>query len=424
MVTSAQPGEGKSTTALALAVNFAQLGMKVLLIDADLRNPSQHRNLKRSNGVGLANYLAGGAMPGSIFQETDVDGLYFMPSGPLPPNPAELLAGPKMMSLLSTASEKIDIVIIDAPPVYGLGRFPIACEHGLGNAACRIDRRYSSRCGEGRTKAPSFCSRAHGRSGHEQMRFSHPLWLWWIMVTGLTTPRWNITATGKKIDPLRCNIRLRVRRWRSRHVIDLALDLARMPALARSSVLPAIPPNIIELMRIAAASPEACRAAVAQTGEPVQVVIEASRFYLQQVLFRPDADCYRILGIEPAASRATARSHMRWLLQWLHPDRNNNSWDAVYAERVLKAWREVSAADRPAAKPSLFSFASSNKQKRGGIAAIRRALDRTACHTSVTSHPKFLPRIYHMGRADRFNDNFLGFVVGQCTPSALSQWRR
>ena len=106
VVTSAQPGEGKSTTALALAVNFAQLGMKVLLIDADLRNPSQHRYLKRKNGAGLANYLAGRAVPESIFQQTEVDGLYFMPSGPLPPNPAELLAGPKMMSLLSMAVRK------------------------------------------------------------------------------------------------------------------------------------------------------------------------------------------------------------------------------------------------------------------------------------------------------------------------------
>jgi len=155
------------------------------------------------------------------------------------------------------------------------------------------------------------------------------------------------------------------------HVIELALDLARMPALARTSVVPALPPNIIELMRIAAGSLQACEAAVAKTGEPAPVVIEAARFYLQQVLFRPDADCYRILGIEPAASRATARSHMRWLLQWLHPDRNNNSWDAIYAERVLKAWREVSVSSEPGAKPNdSRARALSNKKQKGDAAAI------------------------------------------------------
>jgi hypothetical protein len=154
------------------------------------------------------------------------------------------------------------------------------------------------------------------------------------------------------------------------HVIELALDLARMPTLARRSAVPPLSPNIIELMRIAAANPEACRDAVAQTGEPRHVVIEAARFYLQQVLFRPDADCHRILGIQPAASRATAREHMRWLLEWLHPDRNtnNNSWDTVYAERVLKAWREVSNGS--AAKPS-FELArglSVQTRKRRGPA--------------------------------------------------------
>jgi succinoglycan biosynthesis transport protein ExoP len=131
-VTSSQPGEGKSTTALGLGINFAQLGMKVLLIDADLRNPSQHRNLARNNGPGLANYLAGGAMPESIFQKTDVDGLYFMASGPLPPNPAELLAGPKMMSLLSTASERVDLVIIDSPPILGLADAPLLASMAAG----------------------------------------------------------------------------------------------------------------------------------------------------------------------------------------------------------------------------------------------------------------------------------------------------
>ena len=156
------------------------------------------------------------------------------------------------------------------------------------------------------------------------------------------------------------------------HVIDLALDLARMPAVARSRVVPALPPNIIELMRIAAASPEACEAAVTRTGEPSPVVIEAARFYLQQALFRPGADCYRILGIEPAASRTTARSHLRWLLAWLHPDRNNNSWDAVYAERVLKAWREVSAANGAIAKLNFpLERASSNRGSRVSIRRVR-----------------------------------------------------
>jgi hypothetical protein len=169
------------------------------------------------------------------------------------------------------------------------------------------------------------------------------------------------------------------------HVIDLALDLARMPALTQSSVVLPLPPNIIELMRVAAAAPEACQAAVAQTGEPTSVVIEAARFYLQQVLFRPDADCYRILGIKPTASRAMARDHMRWLLEWLHPDRNNNSWDAVYAERVLKAWREVSAANGSAAETAFpLAQVSSATTKRGRFQTIRRPwIERPVEHWSI-----------------------------------------
>lgn len=156
-----------------------------------------------------------------------------------------------------------------------------------------------------------------------------------------------------------------------RHVIEFALDLARMPALARSSVAPALPPNILELMRIAAACPEACEAAVAETGEPTAVLVEGARFYLQQVLFRPEADCYRILGIDPSTSRATARNHMRWLLEWLHPDRNNGSLDAVYAERVLKAWREVSASHGPAAKRNESRSTMPSSAKKGTVEVVR-----------------------------------------------------
>jgi hypothetical protein len=124
--------------------------------------------------------------------------------------------------------------------------------------------------------------------------------------------------------------------------IALALDLARMPALAHSIEKPSLPTDILEIMRIAAGSPEICQSASQVTGQPPAVLIEAARFYLQQVLLRPDADSYRVLGILPGASRELARRHMRCLLQWLHPDVNRD-WDSVYAERVLKAWREVSA---------------------------------------------------------------------------------
>ena len=124
--------------------------------------------------------------------------------------------------------------------------------------------------------------------------------------------------------------------------INLALDLARMPALAHAIEKPALPADIIEVMRIAAGAPEVCQLASQATGRPPAVLIEAARFYLQQVLLRPDADAYRVLGLPPGASRELARRHMRCLLQWLHPDVNRD-WDSAYAERVLNAWREVSA---------------------------------------------------------------------------------
>jgi capsular exopolysaccharide synthesis family protein len=125
LITSATPSEGKSTTALTLARNFAQLGQRVLLIDADLRNPSQHRTLGLENGQGLSNVLTGASKPPDVIMPTQDRGLQVLTSGPLPPNPAELLAGSKMLSLLTVAGEKFDTIIIDGPPVLGLADAPI-----------------------------------------------------------------------------------------------------------------------------------------------------------------------------------------------------------------------------------------------------------------------------------------------------------
>jgi hypothetical protein len=143
------------------------------------------------------------------------------------------------------------------------------------------------------------------------------------------------------------------------HAVEVALDLMRMPILARAAAAPPIPPDVVELMQIAAASPQACAAAAAATGESVEVVIEAARFYLQHLLFKPEADCYRILGLGPRDTRATARIHMRWLLQWLHPDRNDGL-EAVYAQRVVKAWHEISARDEAGRWPSVHAVSSAS----------------------------------------------------------------
>ena len=120
-VTSAMTGEGKSTTALSLAIQFAQAGKQTLLIEADLRKPSIHRTLRLDNQTGLTNYLAGGeAQPVEITRPTHIPNLFAIPSGPLPPNPAELLSSARMVELLALAAGKFDQVIVDSPPLLGL----------------------------------------------------------------------------------------------------------------------------------------------------------------------------------------------------------------------------------------------------------------------------------------------------------------
>lgn len=118
--TSAQATEGKSSTALAVARHFAVTGKKVLIIDADLRRPSLHTKLGHDNAVGLTNCLTGMATLHDVVQSTDIPNLWFMASGPLPPNAADILGGTQVFSLISVALEIYDLVIFDSPPMLGL----------------------------------------------------------------------------------------------------------------------------------------------------------------------------------------------------------------------------------------------------------------------------------------------------------------
>lgn len=119
-VTSAGPGEGKSMTSLAIGWHFAGMGLKVLIVDADMRNPSLHKKLGLPNRVGLSNYLAGACSPPEAFQATALPNLAFMCSGPCPPSAAELLGNARLHSLLSVGLEVFDLIIMDAPPVLGI----------------------------------------------------------------------------------------------------------------------------------------------------------------------------------------------------------------------------------------------------------------------------------------------------------------
>ncbi|RYF10346.1 MAG: polysaccharide biosynthesis tyrosine autokinase [Oxalobacteraceae bacterium] len=124
LFTSSAASEGKSTTSFAIARDFAKVGRKVLLIDADLRKPTQDILTGVSNTVGLANLLTQQWALEEAIQASTFTGLDVIPTGPLPPNPAELLASAGLRILLERLGSTYDLIVIDAPPVMGLADAP------------------------------------------------------------------------------------------------------------------------------------------------------------------------------------------------------------------------------------------------------------------------------------------------------------
>jgi capsular exopolysaccharide synthesis family protein len=124
VVTSSVPREGKSEVSANLATAMVQVGRRVLLVDADMRHPSQHHIWELTNSVGLSNILVGEAELNAALREV-MPGLDVLTAGVIPPNPVALLDSKRMASLIETFSKNYDFVIVDTPPLAGIADAPI-----------------------------------------------------------------------------------------------------------------------------------------------------------------------------------------------------------------------------------------------------------------------------------------------------------
>jgi capsular exopolysaccharide synthesis family protein len=120
LITSSQPGEGKTTTAVNTAISLAQLGVSVLLIDADLRRPAVHKAFKVPHNRGISSYLVSNTPIEDLVIKLPIPNLSVLPCGPIPPNPAELISSDRMKELLRALGEQYDHILIDSPPLVSV----------------------------------------------------------------------------------------------------------------------------------------------------------------------------------------------------------------------------------------------------------------------------------------------------------------
>jgi capsular exopolysaccharide synthesis family protein len=120
LITSCAPQEGKTTVSVNIAGSFAMINKKTLILDCDLRKPRVHNLFKEPRIPGLIDYLFGNASYEEIVKPTKMKNLFFIPSGTIPPNPAEMLESSQMDAFLKELKTKFDIVIIDSPPIIAV----------------------------------------------------------------------------------------------------------------------------------------------------------------------------------------------------------------------------------------------------------------------------------------------------------------
>ncbi len=167
--------------------------------------------------------------------------------------------------------------------------------------------------------------------------------------------------------------------------LRVAIDLLHVPSQVRLVRSEPLPRGVPVLLRIAAGDDTAEREAADQTVRPRDVVRRAAAFFIEQILFAPDTDSYRVLGSAPQASAVELRGNAALLLKWLHPDRDPQGERSIFVSRVTEAWNNLKTPERRAAYDELRRSSSERKSRnkaarRGNrkklIAALRRRQGR------------------------------------------------
>lgn len=158
---------------------------------------------------------------------------------------------------------------------------------------------------------------------------------------------------------------------RGARALRIALDLRHVPSLVRHVRTEPLPDGVLLLLRIAAGEPEAEQEALALVDRSLAEIRDAARFFIEQILFAPGSDSYRVLGAASDASTADLRRNMALLIRWLHPDAETQGERHVFAGRVTSAWEDLKTSDRRAAYDSRVAAAQASALPSGGKTRVR-----------------------------------------------------
>ena len=160
-----------------------------------------------------------------------------------------------------------------------------------------------------------------------------------------------------------------------RAALDVALDMVQRPLLAKQAQTQPLPDGVLQLIRIAADSDENIAWTSRTRARSSREIRDAAVMFLQQVLFHPGADSFRVMGLAADATPANLHEHRKWLLKWLHPDRNPDKWESLLFRRVLDAAGEVQRQLKEQV-PAPLPVRSPHRSRRGRRSSAQYRIKR------------------------------------------------